>query len=91
MPCREANAKAPETGAEQLILQTSFPAMSEPVQKEGSHRVRATIAKDERWKHRKQQNELDPGIYRAPDMILATPDASQIPWKRIKLEEADGR
>lgn len=26
----------------------------------------------------------DSGIYRGPEMVLATPDPSQIPWMRIK-------
>jgi len=49
VPCREANAKAPEIGAEQLIPKTSIPAISEPVQKEGKDTVIPTIAEEEGW------------------------------------------
>lgn len=84
VPCREANTEAPETGAEQLILKTSFPAIFDPVQKEVRDSLLVQLLKMKHGACRKHQDELDPEIYRAPDMLLAIPDPSQIPWKRIK-------
>lgn len=74
--CRKADAEAPGSGAQQLILQTSCLATSG-----GSrHPLLPRLLKMEHRACGKHHS----GIYPGPEMVLATSDPSQIPWTRIK-------
>lgn len=74
--CGKADAEAPGSGAQQLILQTPCPAASGV----SRHPLLPRLLKMEHQACGKHHS----GIYPGPEMVLATPDRSQIPWTRTK-------